>query len=131
MVRIMAGQGFLITGTPPCPLGTSFPISSTMAAVMPGKGSVHEPGTSGVAPGSGVIMWPPVSVCHQVSTIGQRPPPMLAWYHSPAADVGVVPLPRRRVDRFAHRAQQAQRGQVIVLRMGGGRGLGRLDQRAD
>ncbi len=26
--------------------------------------------------GSGVIMWPPVSVCQNVSTIGQRPPPM-------------------------------------------------------
>ncbi|VWC37353.1 hypothetical protein BME24068_06757 [Burkholderia metallica] len=40
--------------------------------MMPGSGSVHEPGTVGVAPGSGVIMWPPVSVCHHVSTIGQR-----------------------------------------------------------
>ena len=40
--------------------------------MMPGSGSVHDPGTSGVAPGSGVIMWPPVSVCQKVSTIGQR-----------------------------------------------------------
>ena len=23
----------------------------------------------------------PVSVCHQVSTMGTRAPPMLAWYH--------------------------------------------------
>jgi hypothetical protein len=28
-----------------------------------------------VAPGSGVIRMPPVSVCHQVSTIGQRASP--------------------------------------------------------
>jgi Tripartite ATP-independent periplasmic transporter, DctM component len=36
----------------------------------PGSGSVAEPGLVGVAPGSGVIMSPPISVCHQVSTIG-------------------------------------------------------------
>ena len=35
-------------------------------------------------PGSGVIMIAPVSVCHQVSTIGQRPPPITLWYHSHA-----------------------------------------------
>ena len=23
----------------------------------------------------------PVSVCHHVSTTGQRPPPMCSWYH--------------------------------------------------
>lgn len=34
-----------------------------------------EPGFSGQAAGSGVIMWPAVSVCHQVSTMGQRPSP--------------------------------------------------------
>ena len=31
--------------------------------------------SAAMAPGSGVIMMPPVSVCHQVSTIGQRPSP--------------------------------------------------------
>jgi hypothetical protein len=46
-----------------------------MSVMIPGSGKVHEPGFNGVAPGSGVIMWPPVSVCHQVSTIGQRVPP--------------------------------------------------------
>ncbi|EWS65439.1 hypothetical protein Y695_01307 [Hydrogenophaga sp. T4] len=76
MVRIIEGQGRLTTRMPPAPLGTSMPASSTMAAVMPGSGSVHEPGTRGVAPGSGVIMWPPVSVCQKVSTMGQRSPPM-------------------------------------------------------
>ena len=71
----MLGHGFLMTRMPPLPSGTSAPVSSTMAAVMPGKGKVHEPGTIGVAPGSGVMTWPPVSVCQKVSTIGQRPPP--------------------------------------------------------
>ena len=71
MVRIIEGQGRLMTRMPPVPLGMSLPTSSTIAAMMPGSGSVQLPGTSGVAPGSGVIMWPPVSVCQKVSTIGQ------------------------------------------------------------
>jgi hypothetical protein len=37
---------------------------------------VAEPGRKVVAPGSGEIMMAPVSVCHQVSTSGQRLPPM-------------------------------------------------------
>ena len=43
---------------------------------MPGSGTVAEPGLAGVAPGRGAIMMAPVSVCHQVSTMGQRPPPI-------------------------------------------------------
>ena len=43
--------------------------------MMPKNGRVAEPGFSRVAPGSGVIRMPPVSVCHQVSTIGQRSSP--------------------------------------------------------
>jgi hypothetical protein len=35
-------------------------------------------------PGSVVIMIPPVSVCHHVSTIGQRSPPITLWYQSQA-----------------------------------------------
>jgi hypothetical protein len=37
---------------------------------------VAEPGLARVRPGSGEIMIEPVSVCHQVSTMGQRSPPM-------------------------------------------------------
>ena len=48
---------------------------------MPGRGNVAEPGLVVVAPGRGVIMMPPVSVCHQVSTTGQRQPPTCSWYH--------------------------------------------------
>ena len=36
---------------------------------------VAEPGFRSMAPGSGVIRIPPVSVCHQVSTMGQRSSP--------------------------------------------------------
>ena len=51
------------------------PSASTISGSTPKNGSVAEPGLSAVAPGSGVIRMPPVSVCHQVSTIGQRPSP--------------------------------------------------------
>ena len=50
-------------------------------------------------------MMAPVSVCHQVSTTGHRPPPM--W-------VG-VPHPGLRVDGLAHRAEHPERGQVVAL----------------
>ena len=43
---------------------------------MPGNGRVAEPGLVLVMPGSGVIIMWPVSVCHQVSMIGQRLLPM-------------------------------------------------------
>ena len=50
-------------------------------------------------PGSGVIMIAPVSVCHQVSTIGQRPPPMCSWYHIQASGlIGSPTLPSSRSD---------------------------------
>ena len=64
---------------------------------MPGSGIVHEPGFVAVIPGSGEIMIAPVSVCHHVSTIGQRPPPMTSWYQSHAFGlIGSPTLPSRR-----------------------------------
>ena len=75
MVRTIDGHGRFTTSIPPLPFSTSCPTSSTIAAMMPGSGNVHEPGIIGVTPGSGEIMWPPVSVCQNVSTIGQREPP--------------------------------------------------------
>ena len=48
----------------------------------------------------------PVSVCHHVSTMGQRL----------AADHAVVPDPRLGIDRLADRAEQAQRREVVLLR---------------
>ncbi len=46
-------------------------------------------------------MMPPVSVCHQVSTIGQRPPPITSWYHIHASGlIGSPTVPsRRRLER--------------------------------
>ena len=64
---------------------------------MPGNGRVAEPGLVATAPGSGVIMMPPVSVCHQVSTIGQRSPPMCSWYHIHASGlIGSPTVPSSR-----------------------------------
>ena len=42
---------------------------------MPKKGSVAQPGVVAQAPGRGEMAMEPVSVCHQVSTIGHLPPP--------------------------------------------------------
>jgi len=42
----------------------------------PGSGVPADPGFMSCTPGSVVIMIPPVSVCHHVSTIGQRSPPI-------------------------------------------------------
>ena len=74
-MRIWPGQEFgddeiALAGA----LSTS-PVGVDDLGWTPKKGSVAEPGFSAVAPGSGVIRMPPVSVCHQVSTIGQRPSP--------------------------------------------------------
>ena len=69
----MAGQGRVNTSEPPCPSGVSRPVSSTMRAPMPGRGSVQDPGASGGA-GQRSDQRPPVSVCHQVSTTAQRLP---------------------------------------------------------
>jgi hypothetical protein len=54
-----------------------------------------------VIPGRGEIMIPPVSVCHQVSTIGVLPPPITSRYHIQASGlIGSPTLPRtRRLDR--------------------------------
>ena len=50
-----------------------------------------------VTPGSGVIRIIPVSVCHQVSTIGQRSPPMCSRYQIHASGlIGSPTEPSRR-----------------------------------
>ena len=63
----------------------AWPSPSTISGLTPKKGRVAEPGLVAMAPGSGVIMMPPVSVCHQVSTIGNIPSPTTLWYHSQAS----------------------------------------------
>ena len=86
--------------------GTSSPASSSTAAAMPGSGVPAAPGFIAWAPGSVVIMIAPVSVCHHVSTTGQRPPPTTFQYHSHA--FGLIGSPTR--------AQQPQLGQVELAR---------------
>ena len=63
-----------------------------------------EPGFAACAPGSVVIMIWPVSVCHQVSTIGQRPPPITFQYQSHAFGlIGSPTVPSSRSDERSWR----------------------------
>ncbi len=68
---------------------------------MPGSGRIAEPGLQFVTPGSGEIIAAPVSVCHQVSTIGVLSPPNTSRYHRHAS--GLIGSPTepssRRLDR--------------------------------
>ncbi|CKP06233.1 Uncharacterised protein [Mycobacterium tuberculosis] len=70
-------------------------------AEIPGSGVIAEPGLAAAIPGSGEIIAEPVSVCHQVSTSGVRPPPMTSRYQRQAS--GLIGSPTdpssRRLDR--------------------------------
>src|SRR3954463_717027 len=93
----MAGHGLRNTSLPPQFRGTALPKSSTTSGRMPKNGRVPEPGLVGIAPGNGEIRMPPVSVCHQVSTMGQRLPPMVSWYHIQASGlIGSPTVPSKR-----------------------------------
>src|SRR3954453_2692943 len=93
----MPGHGFLITRKPPEPSGVDLPSRVTTSGTTPGKGFVAEPGLVAIAPGIGVIMIWPVSVCHQVSTIGQRLWPITSRYHIQASGLmGSPTVPSRR-----------------------------------
>ena len=74
-VRIWLGQLALITRLPEVAPSSSLPSGSIRPGCTPNMGRVAEPGFRSTAPGSGAIMMAPVSVCHQVSTIGQRSSP--------------------------------------------------------
>ena len=103
-------------GSPPRRSGTGLPCSSTISASWPKKGRVPLPGFSGTT-GVGVIMNIPVSVCHQVSMMGQRSLPMTRWYHFQASGlIGSPTEPRRRSD-----------GEVVPV----GPGLAEAHQAAD
>src|SRR5882724_9353040 len=93
----MPGQGLRMTSLPPLQRGTAFPLSSTTSGTTPKKGRVAEPGLVGVAPGKGVINIPPVSVCHQVSIIGQRFLPIVSLYQIQASGLmGSPTVPSKR-----------------------------------
>ena len=74
---------------------------------MPGSDRVAEPGFDVVTPGTPLIIIAPVSVCHQVSTMGQRFLPITS----------LVPHPGFGIDGLAHRAEQAKGREVVFLRM--------------
>src|SRR3954469_23684667 len=104
MPRSIDGHGFLITRNPPSLGAHGVPSRLTTCGSTPKNGRAQLPGLAGVIPGSGVIMIAPVSVCHQVSTIGQRPPPMISWYHIHASGlIGSPTLPSRRRDDMSWR----------------------------
>src|SRR5271156_624132 len=96
------------------------PVDSlSTCARTPGNGCVAEPGLVAVMPGSGVIMMAPVSVCHQVSTIGQRSEPITLWYHSQA--FGLIGSPtepsRRRLSKLCspgHLAPHLMHARIAV-----------------
>src|SRR5712691_4625832 len=91
-----------MTRYPAPPSGTDFPFSSTTSALTPGNGNVALPGLVVVSPGSGVIRIIPVSVIHQVSTIGQRELPMCCRYHSQASGlIGSPTVPSKRSERMS------------------------------
>src|SRR5215472_17218493 len=93
----MPGHGRLRTKNPPEPSGTVLPSIVTTSGTTPGNGRVAEPGLVAIAPGIGVSMMCPVSVCHQVSTIGQRLLPMVSRYHIHASGlIGSPTVPSRR-----------------------------------
>ena len=78
---------------------TIFALSSITAALIPGIAPIADPGLVAVTPGRGEIMIAPVSVCHQVSTIGQRFPPITSRYHIHASGfIGSPTDPNNRND---------------------------------
>src|SRR3954451_1684112 len=98
----MAGHGSVSTRYPPCPFSTGSPASSTTTAEIPGSAFIAEPGLPDVTPGKGLIISWPVSVCHHVSTIGQRPPPIELRYHMYAS--GLIDSPTEPSSRSDERS---------------------------
>src|SRR6266446_503716 len=93
----MAGHGWRITKYPPDPNGTGLPSMLTISGATPKNGRVAEPGLEATAPGIGEIMIAPVSVCHHVSTIGQRSRPITSRYHIHASGlIGSPTVPSNR-----------------------------------
>ena len=78
------------------------PFSSTKTGSTPGMGKVAKVGLAGVTPAMFEIRMPPVSVCHQVSTIGHRFLPTCSSYQCQASSfMGSPTVPRiLRLSRF-------------------------------
>ena len=106
MPRSIEGQGLRITRKPPSPWGRRCPVLVDNFGDDAWEGDlVALPGLVGDGTGQGgEIMMAPVSVCHQVSTMGQRPP----------ADLLVIPHPGLGVDRLADGAQNSETGKIVL-----------------
>src|SRR6476660_8015400 len=88
MVRAIAGHGKLMHRLPETWFPwISWPCSSINTGWIPGNGNVANAGFVGVTNGIGVIIMPPVSVCHQVSMIGQRFLPTWLLYQCQASSL--------------------------------------------
>ena len=87
---------------------------------MPGSGNVAEPGFVVVAPGSGLTMMAPVSVCHHVSTTGHRSPPMCVWYQIHASGlIGSPTVPiTRRLERSCLAGSSAPHFMNVLIAVG-------------
>ena len=108
MPRSIAGHGRVSVSSPPPAPSIESPLSVLSSALMPGNGRVADPGLVEVMPGSGAIMIAPVSVCHHVSTTGQRSPPMKRWYQTHASGlIGSPTDPSRRSDDMSRLAGQS------------------------
>ncbi len=86
-MRIWPGQLSVMHKTPSVAVSvcTLAVAGSSTSGLMPKKGLVADPGFCGIAPGMGVMICPPVSVCQNVSTIGQRPLPTWVLYQDQAS----------------------------------------------
>src|SRR5436190_22025264 len=74
---------------------TSLPFSSTSTGCTPGIGNVAQLGFAGVIPARCEIKQPPVSVCHQVSTIGHFFLPIFSSYQCHASSlIGSPTVPK-------------------------------------
>ena len=93
--------------TPSASPASSSPLSLRMAGTTPKKGCPAAPGLAACAPGSGTIMYPPVSVCHHVSAMGHRPSPTTSWYLRPVAG-GLHPTPSLQEDMPAGSLEAAR-----------------------
>ena len=81
VLRIAPGQDCLIHRLPDTAFpSNSRPFSSSSAGKMPGRGRVAKVGLASVTPARLLIIIPPVSVCHQVSTMGALPLPIFLSY---------------------------------------------------
>lgn len=72
-------------------------VGSRILGSIPQKGKVADPGLVGVAPGRGVIMMEPVSVCQYVSTTAHSLRPTHSLYQCQAS--GLIGSPTEPMTR--------------------------------